>query len=123
MIEAHEREPDQSTWGERLELLSVVRGLEALDQPARVTLITSSRYVRLGLRYGLEEWRRNRWCWEHFGKLVPIKNQDLWQRVDRALHITRCGVVIGGWMPRTAKAGRRGQVRGSVLRRRSYCPG
>jgi ribonuclease HI len=92
VVEAHEREPDPSTWGERLELLSVVRGLEALDEPARVTLITSSRYVRRGLRYGLEEWRRNGWYWERFGKLVPVKNQDLWQRVDRALryHEVRC---------------------------------
>ena len=86
VIEADEQEPDRDARGARLELLSVVRGLEAVDQPARVTLITPSRYVRRGLRYGLEEWRRNQWCWEHFGRLVPIKNQDLWQRVDRALH-------------------------------------
>jgi ribonuclease HI len=92
VIEAGEHEPDPTTRGERLELLSVVRGLEALDQPSRVTLITPSRYVRRGLRFGLEEWRHNRWRWEHFGKLVPIKNQDLWQRVDRALryHEVKC---------------------------------
>ena len=38
---------------ERLELLSVVRGLEALEQPSRVTLLTSSRYVANGLNQGL----------------------------------------------------------------------
>jgi ribonuclease HI len=71
--------------GERLELLSVVRGLEALEQPSRVTLVTPSRYVRRGFVQGLEEWRRNDWTWESFGEMVPVKNRDLWQRLDRAL--------------------------------------
>ncbi|MDX1965050.1 MAG: RNase H family protein [Pirellulales bacterium] len=70
---------------ERLELLAVVRGLESVPQPARVTLVTDSQYVRQGIRHGLEEWRANQWHWEAFGELVPIKNLDLWRRVDRAL--------------------------------------
>ncbi len=71
--------------GERLELLSLVRGLEALDQPSRVTVVTGSRYVRQGLMHGLREWRENDWCWERFGELTPVKHLDLWQRVDQAL--------------------------------------
>lgn len=84
---AHDVEPD--VVGERLELLPVVRGLEALDEPARVTVLSSSRYVNQGLANGLEEWRSNDWCWEYFGRMVPIKNRDLWQRVDRAGRIHR----------------------------------
>lgn len=76
-------EPDVQ--GERLELLSVVRGLEALDQPSRVVLMTPSVYVREGIRYGLEEWRANGWQWEWFGRMAPVKNADLWQRIDRAM--------------------------------------
>jgi ribonuclease HI len=78
--------------GERLELLAVVRGLEALDHPARVTLVTPSRYVDRGMRYGLEDWRSNGWQWERYGAMVPVKNRDLWQRVDRALkfHQVEC---------------------------------
>jgi len=71
--------------GERLELLTIVRGLEALDQPSRVTLMTSSSYVREGIRRGVVEWRKNGWRWERFGQMVPVKNLDLWQRVDRAM--------------------------------------
>lgn len=71
--------------GERLELLAVVRGLEALDGPARVTLVTKSRYVSRGIKHGLAEWRANEWRWERFGRIVPVKDSDLWQRVDRAL--------------------------------------
>lgn len=86
-IEATDTEPNVQ--GERLELLAVVRGLEALPQPSRVTLVTPSRYVNRGLNYGLAEWRTNDWQWEHFGEMAPIKNRDLWQRVDRALEFHR----------------------------------
>lgn len=82
-LEASDDEPDVQ--GERLELLAVVRGLEALEQPSRVTLVTPSKYVNRGLTFGLEEWRANRWEWEHYGEMVPVKNRDLWQRVDQAL--------------------------------------
>ncbi len=71
--------------GERLELLSVVRALEALDQPSIVTLAQGARSVRRVLSEGLDEWRRNGWTWECYGEMVPIKNRDLWQRLDRAL--------------------------------------
>lgn len=78
--------------GERLELLTVARGLEALDQPSRVTLITRSAYVREGIRHGLSEWRRNGWRWESFGRMIPVRHSDLWQRIDRALdfHQVEC---------------------------------
>jgi ribonuclease HI len=82
-LEASDIESD--VHGERLELLAVVRGLEALPQPSRVTLVTPSRYVDRGLNDGLPEWRSNNWEWEHFGEMAPVKNRDLWQRVDRAL--------------------------------------
>ena len=73
------------TGSERLELLAVVRGLEALDQPARVTLVTKSRYVSRGIKHCLSEWRANDWRWERFGRLVPVRDHDLWRRVDQAL--------------------------------------
>ena len=78
--------------GERLELLTAIRGLEALDQPSRVTLVTTSRYVARGIRHGMETWRRDDWHWERFGELVPIKNHDLWARLDGilAVHEVRC---------------------------------
>jgi len=84
-LEAADAEPDAPR--SRLELLAVVRGLEALDQPSRVTLLTKSRYVSRGIRHGLSQWRERHWQWECFGRLVPIRDHDLWQRVDRALAI------------------------------------
>jgi len=89
-FEAHDAEPDLSS--ERLDLLTVVRALESLDQPSRVTLVECSDYVWKGVRYGLQEWRSSGWRWEFFGQMVPVKNSDLWQRLDRALqfHDVEC---------------------------------
>jgi len=89
-IEATDQEvacaPDRSA------LISVLRGLEALEQPSRVTLVTTSRYVSRGLQYGLTEWRDNDYSWEHFGAVQPIRNADVWKRIDRALayHQVQC---------------------------------
>jgi ribonuclease HI len=101
-LEATDAEP--AVRGERLELLAVVRGLEALDQPSRVTLVTPSKYVTRGLSYGLPDWRENDWNWEHHGQMVPIKNRDLWQRLDRALafHRVQCRTVPGESPPQPA---------------------
>ncbi|MEM9352367.1 MAG: RNase H family protein [Planctomycetota bacterium] len=84
-LSAWDEEPNESP--ERAELLSVVRGLEALDGPARVTLVTTSRYVWRGLQSGLGQWREGDFHWEHFGRRVPVKDHDLWRRLDRAMQI------------------------------------
>jgi len=86
--------------GEQLELLALVRGLEAVWQPSRLIIESPSRYVRQGLESGLADWRRQNWCWERFGQLVPIKHADLWQRVDAALRfheldVARRELVLG----------------------------
>ena len=77
---------------ERLSLLAVVRGLEWLDQPSHVTLVSPSRCVSRGLRYGLDQWRTCGWRWERFGQMTLIRNADLWQRIDAALgfHTLKC---------------------------------
>ena len=82
-FEASDVEPEVR--GERLDLLTMVRALESLDQPSRVTLVGCSSYIRQGIQYGLPEWRDNGWRWEFFGQMVPVKNCDLWQRLDRVM--------------------------------------
>jgi ribonuclease HI len=95
-LDAEDEEEGDSR--ERLELLAIVRGLEALDQPSQVTLVTHSRAISRGIAEGLHQWRENDWQWERFGSLTPIKNRDLWQRVDQALsiHQVKCRLVSGG---------------------------
>jgi ribonuclease HI len=89
-LEAADEEHDATP--ERLELLAVIRGLEALSQPSRVTLLSGSRSIRRGLEHGLSQWRENGWHWERYGRLAPVKNSDLWQRLDRLLdfHALEC---------------------------------
>jgi ribonuclease HI len=90
-LEAADVEPD--VWGERLDLLTVIRALESLDRPSRVTVIGCTRYVEQGVLYGVPEWRHNGWRWEYFGKMVPVRDADLWQRMDHVLQFHRvdCG--------------------------------
>ena len=80
-------------WGERLDLLTVVRALESLDRPSRVTLVGCTHYVEQGILYGLSEWRENGWRWEYFGQMAPVRDCDLWQRIDHVLQFHRvdCG--------------------------------
>lgn len=82
---------------ERLALLAVVRGLEAIPEPAQVTLVTQHAWIRRGLRFGLDVWRENHWRWERFGAMAPIKHGDLWRRIDRALqfHEVQCCGPLG----------------------------
>lgn len=96
-IEADEIEPGVT--GERLNLLAVVRGIEALEQPSKVTLITPSKYVGRGIRSGIAFWREHNWHWERFGEMTPVKHDDLWKRIDRAMqfHKIDCRVwSMGG---------------------------
>ena len=88
-LEVGDVEPD--VWGERLDLLTVVRALESLDQPSRVTLLGCTRYVEQGIQYGLAEWRENEWRWECFGQMVPVRDADLWQRMDRDFAVSSGG--------------------------------
>jgi ribonuclease HI len=108
--------------GERLDLLTLVRALESLDQPSCVSLIGCSNYIRQGIQFGMPEWRTNDWLWEWFGQMVPVKNADLWQRLDRlmAFHQVECRVRrIDGAHPAAAmpnylapRAGRAGRMNG-----------
>ena len=82
-LEAQDCEPEIHR--DRLALLAVVRGWKRLEQAGHVRLVTTSRYVDRGLRFGLPNWRDTNYRWESFGSLQPIRNADLWQRVDVAM--------------------------------------
>ena len=73
----------------RLTLLAAVRGLEAVDGPASVKLLSNNRYLIRSLSDSLPRWRRTGFVWEHFGRRIDIQHADLWRRVDRALSIHR----------------------------------
>ena len=73
----------------RLTLLAAVRGLEAIEGAAFVTLLSNNRYLIRSLSDSLPRWRQNDFIWEHFGRRIDVQNADLWRRIDRALSIHR----------------------------------
>ena len=69
------------TTNNRMELMAVISGLEALTRPCFVRLVTDSRYVMDGIQSWLPVWKRNGW---RTAAKKPVKNIDLWQRLDTA---------------------------------------
>ena len=69
------------TTNNRMELMAVISGLEALTRPCSVRLVTDSRYVMDGVRSWLPVWKRNGW---RTAARKPVKNIDLWRRLDTA---------------------------------------
>jgi len=73
---------ERDTTNNRMELMAAIRALEALNRPCTVDLYTDSRYVRDGITQWLENWKRRGW---RTANKKPVKNQDLWERLDQAL--------------------------------------
>ena len=72
---------DPHTTNNRMELMAAIAGLEALTKPCSVRLTTDSRYVLDGIQSWLPAWKRNGW---RTAARKPVKNIDLWQRLDTA---------------------------------------
>jgi ribonuclease HI len=69
------------TTNNRMELLAVISALDALARASEITIITDSAYVKNGVTEWIHSWKRN--GWRTAGK-DPVKNVDLWQRLDAA---------------------------------------
>lgn len=82
-MEASGSAPD--TTNNRMELTAVVKALEALKRPCRVELFTDSVYVGKGLSEWMPKWKANGWKRREGGKLKPVKNEELWQRLDELI--------------------------------------
>ena len=70
---------EAETTNNRMELMAAIQGLEALKRPGRVTLTTDSTYVKDGITKWIFNWKKNGW---RSAVKKPIKNVDLWQRLD-----------------------------------------
>ncbi|MCR4779973.1 MAG: ribonuclease HI [Ruminiclostridium sp.] len=73
------------TTNNRMELMGVITGLEALKYPCRVTVQTDSRYVVDGIEKGwAKSWRKRGWI---KSDKKPALNPDLWGRLLDLLDI------------------------------------
>jgi ribonuclease HI len=73
------------TTNNRMEMMAVIRGLEALKRPTRVEIISDSIYVGKGLSEWMPKWKLNGWRRREGGQLKPIKNEELWRQMDELL--------------------------------------
>ncbi len=70
---------DRDTTNNRMELMGVIAGLEALKEPCRVTIYTDSQYVVNGITKGwAASWKANGWKKKD---KKPALNSDLWDRL------------------------------------------
>jgi ribonuclease HI len=72
---------EADTTNNRMELLAAISALEALTRGTALTIITDSAYVKNGVSTWIHGWKRNGW---RTADKKPVKNVDLWQRLDTA---------------------------------------
>ena len=77
---------ERETTNNRMELMAAIMALEAVKRPCEITLTTDSQYVRKGITEWLAQWKRRGW---KTADKKPVKNQDLWERLERAIHSHR----------------------------------
>jgi ribonuclease HI len=85
----HERElvgGEAHTTNNRMELLAVICGLEALHRPCSVAITTDSQYVMRGVNEWMPRWIAKGW---RTAGGEPVKNRELWERLSRALESHR----------------------------------
>jgi ribonuclease HI len=76
---------EAETTNNRMELTAVVRGLERLKLPSRIVLFADSVYVGKGLSEWMHKWKANGWRRREGRELKPVKNEDLWRRLDELI--------------------------------------
>ncbi len=77
--EKEEAGAELETTNNRMELIAVIRGLEALKEPAEVEIFSDSQYVLNGLKEWMESWKKRGW---RTADKKPVKNRELWEELD-----------------------------------------
>lgn len=72
-------EPD--TTNNRMELMAVIQGLNALTRPCKVEVWLDSEYVKNGITQWMPNWKRRGW---KTADRKPVKNAELWRALDEA---------------------------------------
>lgn len=70
---------EKRTTNNRMELLAVIRALEALNKPSDVRIHTDSQYVQKGISEWIHAWKKRKWL---TADRKPVKNDDLWRELD-----------------------------------------
>ena len=85
------------TTNNRMEMQALIEGLAALKRRADVEVITDSKYLAQGCLEWMPNWKKNGWRRREGKSWKPVKNQELWERLDQLLanHRIRFTIVKG----------------------------
>ncbi len=72
---------EENTTNNRMELMAVLRAITAAARHSEIEIHTDSQYVKNGMQSWIKNWRKNNW---RTADKKPVKNQDLWQKLDEA---------------------------------------
>ena len=78
----HEKEMcggEDETTNNRMEMMAVIKALEALKKASVVKLYTDSKYVMQGITEWMDGWKAKNW---KTASKKPVKNKDLWVQID-----------------------------------------
>lgn len=76
---------ERSTTNNRMELTAVIRGLQALKRPCKVTVVTDSKYVADAVTLGwAKKWKAQGWM---RNKKEKALNPDLWEELLTLLSV------------------------------------
>ena len=82
---------ESNTTNNRMEIMAVLKALEALKEPCNVTLCSDSQYVCNAIEKGwAKNWQKNNWM---RNKKEPALNVDLWERLLQLLEAHNIKVV------------------------------
>ena len=70
------------TTNNRMELMAVIQGLNALTRPCVVEVWLDSEYVKNGITQWMTNWKRR--GWKTAADRKPVKNAELWRELDAA---------------------------------------
>jgi ribonuclease HI len=72
---------EATTTNNRMELTAAIQALEALNRSCEADVYTDSAYLRGGITSWLNRWKKNGW---RTADKKPVKNVELWQRLEAA---------------------------------------
>ena len=102
------------TTNNQMELMAAIAALEALERPSKLTVVTDSAYVKGGITEWITGWKRRDW---RTATNKPVKNADLWRRLDAAAARHR---VVWTWIK--GHAGHAENERADALARAGMAP-
>jgi ribonuclease HI len=62
-----------------MEMMAVIKALEALKRVCKVKIYTDSVYVQKGMTEWIQNWKARGW---KTSDKKPVKNDDLWKQLD-----------------------------------------